>query len=212
MSKWQIGILLALVAAPVLFLAGTGGWWLWSQGWMFWVWWPMAGCLATAYTLGAFWQRRARLVQSPHFDNPARGTARDQQAWELIGSRARTFKEIDPKQLVQFQFYINTAQEMALELARFYSPDARDPVGSLTIPEILAVIELAAHDLAEMFDKNLPGGHLLTINDWRRASQMMDWYQHASNAYWAVSAVFSPINTAIRYAASKVGLGWPLQV
>src|SRR5262245_54993437 len=212
MSKWQIGILLALVAAPVLFLIGTGAWWLWSAGWMPWVWWPMAACLGTSYLLGAWWQRRARIKQSPHFDNPTHGTNRDQQAWELIGARARTVKQIDPKQLVQFQFYVNTAQDMALELARFYHPKAQDPISSLTIPEILAVIELAAHDLAEMIDKNLPGGHLLTINDCRRPSQLMDWYQHASNAYWAISAVFSPINTALRYAASKVGLTMPMQV
>ena len=212
MSKWQVGILLALVAAPVVFLVGSGTWWLWREGWMPWVWWPMAGCLATAYLLGGWWQRRARLLHSPNFENPAHGTSRDQQAWDLIRARALAVKEIDPKRLLEVQFYINTAQEMALELARFYHPRAQDPVGSLTIPEILAVVELASHDLAEMTNDNLPGGNLLTINDWRRASQMVDWYQRASNVYWAVSAVFSPINTAIRYAASKVGLNLPLQM
>jgi hypothetical protein len=212
MSKWQVGILLTLVAAPLLFLAGAGAWWLWREGWMVWVWWPMATCLATAYVVGAWWQRRARSLQSVNFENPVPGTSRDQQAWELIRARALRVKEIEPKRLLEIQFYLDTAQEMALDLARFYHPRAQDPLGSLTIPEILAVVELAAHDLAEMTNENLPGGHLLTINDWRRASQIVDWYQHASNVYWAVSAVFSPLNTAIRYAASKVGLNWPLQV
>src|SRR5262245_4391343 len=100
MSKWQIGILLALVAAPVLFLAGTGAWWLWHEGWMPWVWWPMAACLATAYLLGGWWQRRMRLRLSLNFENPAHGTTRDQQAWELVRARAAAVKEIDPKRLV----------------------------------------------------------------------------------------------------------------
>ena len=39
------------------------------------------------------------------------------------------------------------------------------------MPEILAVVELAAHDLAEMVDRYLPGGHLLTIRDWQRAKK-----------------------------------------
>src|SRR5919202_492311 len=101
---------------------------------------------------------------------------------------------------------------MARELATFYHPGARDPVGNLTVPEVLAVIELASHDLAEMVDRHLPGGHLLTINDWRRARQLVDWYNSASNLYWAVSALFSPVETAARFTATKLGLSQPLQM
>jgi predicted GTPase len=101
---------------------------------------------------------------------------------------------------------------MGLELARFYHPGAADPVASLTIPEMLAVVELAAHDLAEMVEQYLPGGHLLTVKDWRNARKAVDWYQTANNVYWAISSIFSPINTAARYAASKVGLERPFQM
>jgi predicted GTPase len=101
---------------------------------------------------------------------------------------------------------------MAQELARFYHPSAADPVERLTIPEILAVTELAAHDLTEMVDQYLPGGHLLTIRNWRQASRVGEWYTRASNVYWAISAVFSPINTAVRYSASKLGLSRPFQM
>jgi len=63
-----------------------------------------------------------------------------------------------------------------------------------------------------LVDQYLPGGHLLTVNDWRRAKQVSDWYQTANNIYWLVSAVFSPINTGIRYSASKLGMSRPLQL
>ena len=40
----------------------------------------------------------------------------------------------------------------------------------------------------------------------------MDWYQSASNVYWVVSALISPINTGLRYAATQMGLTTPLQM
>ena len=97
-----------------------------------------------------------------------------------------------------------------MELATFYHPKAKDPVGNLTVPAMLAVVELASHDLAEMVDKYLPGGHLLTINDWKRARKAVDWYQSASTVYWVASALISPINTGLRYAATQMGLTTPL--
>src|SRR5262249_22854374 len=86
------------------------------------------------------------------------------------------------------------------------------PISQLTIPEMLAVIELASHDLAELFDRYLPGGHFLTINHMRQARQAADWYQTASNIYWVISAVFAPVNTAVRYFASKAGVSKPWQM
>jgi predicted GTPase len=82
----------------------------------------------------------------------------------------------------------------------------------LTIPEILAVVELAAHDLGRLVDQYLPGGHLLTINNWRQAKQATDWYSTLSKVYWAVSAVFSPVKTGLRWAASQAGMALPWQM
>ena len=39
-----------------------------------------------------------------------------------------------------------------------------------------------------------------------------DWYRAARGAYWLISALFSPINTGLRYLASEVGAGRPLQM
>ena len=45
--------------------------------------------------------------------------------------------------MTSLDYYVSIAKEMSLELARFYHPEAPDPVAYLTIPEILAVVELA---------------------------------------------------------------------
>src|SRR5262249_40008332 len=98
------------------------------------------------------------------------------------------------------------------ELAQSYHPGASDPIGQLTIPEILAVVELAAHDLSGLADQYLPGGHLLTMNHLRQARRATDWYQTANKAYWLVAALFSPLETGLRYAASQVGVSRPWQL
>src|SRR5207247_8433981 len=143
---------------------------------------------------------------------PLHGTDRDREAWNLVDARAVAAAKLDPDQLSDIPIYVDTAKEMAQELGRFYHPGAADPVSALTIPEILAVIELAAHDMAELVDHYLPGGHLLTVNNWRQARQAVDWYQTASNIYWLVAAVFAPVQTGLRYAAAQVGLSRPLEM
>jgi uncharacterized protein len=209
MSKWRLAVVALLIAGPSLFLMGYGGYQLWLSGLSFWVWWPMMASLALAYLLGWYWQRQQKLLRID-FTPELHWTDRDRQAWQLVEQRAKAADKVPSDNFMQFNFYAEVALEMALEMARFYHPRAQDPFSSLTLPEILAVIELASHDLAEMVDKYLPGGHLMTINDWKKAKQASDLYQTASTIYWAVSAVFSPVNTAMRYLASQAGVSRPL--
>src|SRR5262249_11887414 len=166
-----------LFALPFLFLIGYALYALWWSGWMFYVGWGMAACFIVGYVLAWRWQVSARLVGPVAFHAPAHWTDRDKQAWQLVEARAKAGARLNAAKLSSVQFYLDTAQDLGLELARFYHPGARDPVGSLTIPEILAVVELAAHDLAEIVDTYLPGGHLLSVNDWKKARQATEWYQ-----------------------------------
>src|SRR5438876_7560396 len=212
MSRWRIILVVFLITIPLLVLAGMGSYYLWTKGLSFHVWWPLAGCMILGYLLAWYWQQKRMLLRPVDFTAPRHWTERDQEAWKLVKARAEQASKINMDDFVEFQFYVDTAQEMAEELSRFYHPNAKDPIGSLTIPEILAVIELAAHDMSELVDQHLPGGHLLTINDWRRAKQVSDWYRTANNAYWLISAVFSPINTGIRYTTSKLGMSRPFQL
>src|SRR5919108_167351 len=47
--------------------------------------------------------------------------------------------------------------------------------------------------------------------NWRQARAAADGYRRASNGYWLVSAVFSPLQTGMRYAASQLGMSRPWQ-
>ncbi len=212
MRRWRYAILLALLLLPVLVLIGAGSWYFWSEGLWFTAWWPLAGCWALALFLAWWWQRQAKLLPGPDFSPSLHWTDRDREAWKLVEGRAQRVKEIPPARFLEVQFYVDLAREMARELAVFYHPAAADPIEQLTIPEILTVIELAAHDLAEMVDDYLPGGHMLTIRHWRSTYKVSEWYGRASKAYWAISALFSPINTALRFGASRLGMSRPLQL
>jgi predicted GTPase len=212
MKHWRLLLLAALIVLPAVFLMLAGAYFLfWESTWSWWLWIPMTASVSLGIFLGLYWHRQNRLLRLD-WNVPLHWTDQDMQAWQLVEARARAGAKLDADKLSSPPFYLETAQEMALELARFYHPRAQDPIGSLTIPEMLAVVELAAHDLAEMVDEYLPGGHLLTVNDWRRAKKASDLYQRASNAYWLISSVFSPINTGIRYLASHAGLSTPLQM
>jgi hypothetical protein len=209
MSRWRVALILALVTAPFLFLAAVGAYYLWQSGHGWISWGIMAGCLALGYGLGWYWQHQRKMLAPVAEAAPSHWTDRDRAAWQLVTNRAKEAEKLDANRLSDVDHYVSTARDMALEIARFYHPGSADPISSLTVPEILTVIELASHDLAEIVDRYLPAGHLLTVRDWKRARAATDWYQSASNIYWLIAALFSPVNTGIRFAVSQVGLSTP---
>lgn len=209
-DRFRLIVLAILFTAPVAVLAGLGAWYLYETGWWRWAWWPMIAVLILAYVLAWRWQARRKLLQID-FDPPMTWTDQDREAWELVKRRAEELKDIPAEKLSDLTFYLETAKELTYEISRFYHPDTDDPIGPLTIPEILAVAELAAHDLGEMVRRYLPASHLLTVRDWRRAQKAVKVYQTASNIYWLVSAVFAPYQTVGRYLVTRLGIGQPLQ-
>lgn len=210
MTRTRILILASLVLLPIVFLIGVGAYYLWDTGWAFWAWWPMGLSLALAYILAWRWQKqiRARQAEAPP---PMHWTDRDRLAWKRVEERAMKADDIPADQFGSPQFYFDVAQEMAGELAKVYRPDSIDPVGIVTVPEILTVIELASHDLNALARKYVPGSHMMTVDNWRTARKAVDWYRRASNVYWVASAVLDPLKTATRYFAAKYGMGKPLE-
>lgn len=209
MSRWRLAVVAVLILLPYLCLAGFGTWYLWTSGLGRWLWFGLIAVLSAGHLLAWYWQRNRTLLRPPEFEPSPAWTERDQRAWALVEARAQAAPRIDPQRLQEFDFYVAQAKEMAQELARFYHPGSRDPIGPLTVPEILAAIELASHDLSEMVEKYLPGGHMLTVNDLRLAQQATGWYSTAMNAYWLIAAVFDPVRTGMRYLASRYGVSQP---
>jgi predicted GTPase len=212
MSRWRILVVAGLISVPILAWAAVGAYYLWKIGWGFWAWWPLMAMVALGYGLAWYWQRKRQLLRPPDFEVPPHWTQRDREAYKLVEARAKEGEKLPSEKLGEVSVYVQTAQDLAKELAAFYHPGAADPVDNLTVPEVLAVIELAAHDLGVLVEEHLPGGHLLTIRDWKRARQISQWYETGSKVWWAISALFNPVQTGMRYAASQVGLSGPLRL
>jgi uncharacterized protein len=206
MSRWRIAVIVALLALPALGLIALGSYFLWIEGLGFTIWWPMAASMSLAYILAWYWLRQRQLLPPPRVEPPAHWTQIDLQAWKLVGDRARAADKLDVSKFLDVHFYLDTAQAMAKEMAQIYHPGAADPFGPVTVPEILTVVELAAHDLAKMFEDYVPASHLVTISRFRQAQQALGWYQQANRLYWLIGALFNPIETGARLAASQLGL------
>jgi uncharacterized protein len=207
MSRWRLGVLLVLFGAPFMFMIGAGGYYLWERGWAFYTWWPMALCFLMCFALAHYWHRRKALLPKLNLEALPHGSERDREAWKLVEARVGNSGSVSSANLTDPDYYMKTAQEMALEMARFYHPDAQNPYSMLTVPEMLSVAELAAHDLNEMVLRYVPASHLLTIDDYRKARHAVDWYRRANNVYWLASAVMNPLETAARYFTSRFATG-----
>ena len=211
MTRWRWLILALCFAGPILVLAILGAIWLWQQPWGSYLTWGLFALLALGYVLAWHWQRRKLLLGSPQPQMlPTYWQKVDHQAWEVVRRFAEAAERTSPQELKTLQWYYETGRQLAQEVARVYHPETDDPIAALRVPEILTAIELAAHDLYHLVTNYVPGSHLLTIQHWRRAAEAVQWYGRLSKVYWGVSALFSPVQTAARYLASRFGLA-PLQ-
>ena len=213
--RWKLRGLHAavLILTPVLFLVGVGLYHLWSTGWAFITYWPMATCFVTAYALGWYWSRQLRRA-TPAADGeplPVYWTDRDRKAWEIVEAKIATMPPVPTKELTDLSRYATQTQELAVAVARVYRPGQADPFAHLTMPEVLACGELVTHDLTKLVREGVPGSHLFTLGDMQRLYNVVDsattWYPRLRNVYWAASLVFNPIKTAAQIAYTKGMMG-----
>jgi predicted GTPase len=214
MTRLKIGIVTALMMAPFVFLICVGTFHLYQTGWSFISWWPMAACFALAYLLAWWWARgqsqqlHAAVAED---DLPTYWTERDRAAWLQVVKYVAQAPPLAPEQTADLRRYAEDGQKLALTVARIYKPDAVDPFGHLTVPEILTCSELVANDLHALTVQYIPGSHLIRVNDLKFARKAVDWYETGRNVYWLGSAFLNPIKTAAQFAATKVGLQTPFQ-
>lgn len=202
MSRWRSALVVFLFLFPIAVFIAVGAWALWTEGLLTWLWVPLPLCWGIMFLLLRRWKKYFSPPDTQS-DIPLHWTPRDQAAWKLVEARAKQLKDLPPDDLTQFQFYVDTATELSLEIARVYHPNANDPLSELTIPEILAALELVFEDLSETVDQYLPAGHLLTVNHYRHLSKIPRWSKTFSKIYWPISAVLAPTTVLARYAASR---------
>lgn len=202
MSRWFVALVALLFAMPILVLTVAGGIALWRTGWYTWLWWLMPLCWGLAYLiLNRSWERhRPSLAPDPG----QLWSPRDTAAWQIVLAEAKKAAELPAEALTKGDTYLQTARALAEQLAHHYHPGSTDPLAELTLVEIFTCIELAARDMNEIVRGGVPGSHLLTVGKFRLLADAPRWYNWASNAMWAVSALFNPASAAARYLGSRL--------
>jgi len=207
MSKARIGLLLALFMLPWAFLIGVGSYHLWNTGWLTTAWVPMFVCFGLSYFLAWRWTGRKGLLPDTGGSPPNYWTDRDKTAWDKVQAKAKGYEAVTPELLADPRHYSELALDLAEQVATVYSPGGKTPFDHLTIPEVLACVELAAADLDELVKKYVPGSHMLRIRDFQQARKAADLYKVGQNVYWGAAAIFNPIEVGLRWAASRYALG-----
>lgn len=202
MTRLRTALILSLVLIPLAMFVVVAAWSMWETGRLLWLWWLLPLCWGLAYLLAR--RRVAKFEIEPQDDSPlpTHWTDRDRSAFELVVARQQAVQDIAPDQLTDARFYVETALELSHEVAHHYHPQAKDPLGSLTLMEILSAAELAAEDLQHWVQNYVPGSHLLTIDNWKLLGRVPEWAKTAGDVTWAVSMLFDPTNLA-RYIASR---------
>lgn len=207
MNRLRIALLVVLFLTPFATLIGVGSYHLWEVGYL-WVWWPLLACFGLAYFLAWRWTRRASgVLPDTAVPPPEYWTDRDKVAWDKVDARAKSYEAVSLDQIADAKHYTDLSLQLATEVGKVFNPDSEDPFDNLTLPEVLACVELAAADLDGMVQKYVPGVHLLRIRDVRRAKKAYKLYRTGQDVYWAGAAVFDPLSTGLRFLASRAGLG-----
>jgi hypothetical protein len=206
MTRARIILITLLFLTPFVALIALGGYHLWHTGYL-WVWWPLLACMGLAYFLAWRWTRGRGMLPDTAPPPPEYWTDRDKLAWEKVDAKAKSYEKVTLDEISTARHYADIALDLATEVGKIYNPDSDDPFDNLTLPEVLACVELAAADLNGMAQKYVPGVHLIRIKDTKRAKKAYGWYKTGQDVYWAGAAVFDPISTGLRYLASRAALG-----
>ncbi|MDZ4689479.1 MAG: GTPase domain-containing protein, partial [Planctomycetaceae bacterium] len=200
MSRWKLILIATLSLLPVVLFTGVGAWSLYESGRWFWLWWTLPICWGLSSLLwrrwGAGWQFPLPDLDRRHW------TAQDEAAMALVRAVQERVGEIPAARLVDPQFYTQLTQDLSFEIARHYHPHAADPLGSLSVVEILAAVQLVSEDMEDSFLKYVPASHLVTVSQWRMLSKAPQWYEVAVNTGWVASILLNPVNIA-RFFVSK---------
>jgi uncharacterized protein len=190
--KLRIAVILLLYAVPVLACLALGVLMMWQNPSLAWIGWLFPVCWTGAYVLTRSWRPPTPPEQLKTAPTAPHWTERDQAAWQLVEAGQQRIAALPAEQLSNATVYLQTAVDLAGQLAQHYHPRAKHPIDALTLVEVLAAAQLALEDSAQWVDQYIPGSHLLTVGQWKRLARVPAWVSALSNAAWAVRVVLQP--------------------
>lgn len=191
----------AVLAAPYVLVLLAGWWWLYEQGYF--LWWALsAAVLLIAGRALLKWLRERNRDAAPSDVQASSDWAPSSEpAWKKVEEfSARVRSENWP--LDQPGSWEKLFRQLFETVAREYRPDSANPLLEAPVTHIAGIIERVSRDVRRAADEKLPGGHILTVNDWIKAHYYVD-------LTYRLYARFYPLYRALRLglnpAAGVVG-------
>jgi small GTP-binding protein len=198
--------LTALILLPVLAYLGLGAWALWQTGLFAWTFWILPVFWLLTWIVATLWKKPQGDQMAVDLPQPRHFTPRDQEAMQIVKHYQQQISTLTSQQLTDPEFYLQQSLSLSRDLARFYHPQASDPISSLTVPEVLAAARLAIDDMERWMLDSVPGSRLVTIRQWKWLQHAPKWVKRIQNATWAASVLVNPANV-LKYFTSEATLG-----
>jgi predicted GTPase len=193
--KWLALLLITLLPLLVLVLAGFVA--LWQNDWLF-AWLGLSSVVALLSWLLVGRLRQITAVPEPlRVEPPPTWTRQGSTAWGKVETLAETISRRE-SELKDWRVLWDIFKEVVETVASDFHPQQKDPILEVRIPELLKVIELLSGDLRAALTENIPGSHILTINDVLRGRRFLARGQDIYRLYRIVSIGIDPVSAALR--------------
>ena len=191
-----------LLVVPYLVLLGLGGLWLWQQGYAVWFAAGTAALVLVVWTLQKL-QRRpkssAPVVEIP--EKYAGWPPAGKTAWAQLEARAKEINAADFP-LDDPAAWWNLFRDTVDTAARAFHARSSQPILEVPVPHILRIAELVAADLRRAIVAQVPGAHVLTVNDLRRLHAAAQWLPALARLYRVGSFLVNPVAGLAREAGN----------
>ncbi|PKM38544.1 MAG: hypothetical protein CVV06_00120 [Gammaproteobacteria bacterium HGW-Gammaproteobacteria-10] len=194
-TQWQVHII--VIALPFSIPITAGGYWLWLNQLLF-IW------LGFSAMLGGGWWLVYRSLGRCNIDSElvdisaALGDSPvDQAAYQKIEEISAARRE-ENQDLSSSQFYIQTVTEVMQAVAEQYHPKSKAALLEIKLPYLLKVIEILAQDLRHNLSENVPGSHILSLNDIAGTHKLANKGLEIYRFIRLLAAGIDPVSASIR--------------
>jgi len=196
--RWWWMIILLAFALPYLLLVTAGSVWLFERGWL--LWWSS---LTAVTSLAAwFWFRsratgplpplRIETKTDPQWSPAARA------AWQQVEALATRYEQSNLAINEPADFW-PVMWDVLETVAQSFHPDSADALLETPLPHLFKVLELVAHDLGAATNQNLPGAHILTLNDLRFVGRLAELNRRFYVVYKVLAFGINPVSALVRH-------------
>jgi len=188
--RWRLSLIGLLLLIPVILLVGVGLWNILRSGTWHWLPWTIPACWGAAWLLLRGLRRTELPV--PETGSRVHWTPQDHAAVAILNEQQVEVDSATADQLIDVEYYKRITLNLGHKLSRHYHPDSTDPIGSLSVVELLTLAHLVSEDLEAWFQTYVPGSHLITVSQWRTLGRFPDVWSGLSTLGTLASVLLDP--------------------